>query len=156
MNAQLVGTDQIGSALSAATANAAAAVDGTAQMATDMAATAQFMAGNTASATGNRLVAAGSATANTAGSVAIAPATPVTGTDGQTLGTVSQLVVDGRGYVEYALVDLDGLTAQLPAGNFSAQGDALVSALGEAEMRQLAEEQAADMPIETAGDHPAE
>ena len=81
---------------------------------------------------------------------------PVIGTDGQTLGTVSQLVVDARGYVQYALVDLNGLTAQLPAGNFSAQGDAMVSAMGKAEMRQLAEDQSTDMPAEPASEHPAE
>ena len=155
VNAQLVATDRIGSTLDAATATAGAAVDGTAQIVTDMAATAQFMAGSTASATGNRLAAVGSAAANAAGSIAIAPAMPVTATDGQTLGTVSQLIVDARGYVEYALVDLNGLTAQLPAGNFSAQGDALVSTMGEAEVRQLAEDQSTDMPTEPAGVQPA-
>lgn len=158
-NAQLIGTDQVRSTVGSAigtTSNVAAQARGTVAGATD---TATNIAGSAAgnaqgSATGmtnltvGQLAAAGSAAAQADGAFAIAGGTPVSGPDGNTLGTVSQVVADASGQVEQVLVDVDGMSALIPAGNFSASGNALVSAMSEGEVRQVAAEQAEEPAAE--------
>ncbi|MBB3991688.1 hypothetical protein [Croceicoccus naphthovorans] len=103
--------------------------------------------GMTGLATG-QLAAAGSAAAQADGAFAIASGTPVSGPDGNTLGAVSHVVANAQGQVEQVLVNVDGMNALLPAGNFSASGDALVSAMSEGEVRQVAEQQAEQLTTE--------
>ena len=158
-NARLMGTDEVGSTVNS-TVGTAASVAAQAQGTLGGAAStaANIASGATGSAQGSangmtvlavgQLATAGSAAAQADGAFAIASGTPVSGPDGNTLGTVSQVVADARGQVEQVLINVDGIQALIPAGNFSVSGDALVSAMGESEVRQVAEKQAEEPAAE--------
>lgn len=158
-NAQLIGTDQVRSTLGSAvgTANSVGAqaqgtVSGETKTAKNIAGSAtgsmQGSANGMTNLTTSPLAAVGSAAAQADGAFAIASGTPVSGPDSATLGTVSQVIADASGQVEQVQVEVDGVSALLPAGNFSASGNALVSAMSEGEVRQLAAEQAEESPAE--------
>lgn len=68
---------------------------------------------------------------------------PVLAPDGERIGKVRQLFTNGRGEVEQMLVKVDDATALLPAGNFSASGNAVMSAMTESQIQQAAQQQAA-------------
>lgn len=150
--AQLIGTDQVRS-IRNSTAGTASSVAGQAKgtagsaastasnIASGAAGSAQASAiGMTGLAVG-QLAAAGSAAAQANGAFAIASGTPVSGPDGDTLGMVREVVADAHGQVEQVLVEVDGMTASLPASNFSASGDALVSTMSAADIRHVAQQQ---------------
>ena len=71
---------------------------------------------------------------------------PVMTPDGASLGKVEQIVANGRGEVEQVVVTQGNVTRTLPAGMFTATGNALVAgeANGEAsaERTQPASEEA--------------
>ena len=91
------------------------------------------------------LVVAGSAASQAAGTATIAPGMPVMTPDGASLGKVRQVIADGRGNVQQVVVKQGKATRTLPAGMFSAQGDALVAgeASGQAARRSANEGQPA-------------
>ena len=68
---------------------------------------------------------------------------PVLAPDGERIGKVRQLFTNGRGEVEQMLVKVGNATALLPAGNFSASGNAVMSAMTEGQIQQAAKQQAA-------------
>lgn len=86
---------------------------------------------------------AGSAASRAAGTATIAPGMPVMTPDGASLGKVRQVIADGRGNVQQVVVKQGGVTRTLPAGMFSAQGNALVAgeASGQAASRPAGEGQ---------------
>lgn len=63
---------------------------------------------------------------------------PVLTPDGERIGKVRQLFTNGSGEVEQMLVKVDGATALLPAGNLSASGNAVMSAMTEGQIQQAA------------------
>lgn len=140
-SAQLIGTNQLRSTVGSAVSTAGTLTSQAQGTATSAAGSAQGTASGTADLAAGQLAAAGSAAAQVDGALAVASGVPVTSPDGATIGTVSQLVTDARGNVEQVLIDVDGMGALLPAGNFSASGNALVSAMNEAEVRDVAESQ---------------
>ncbi|MDR7102871.1 hypothetical protein [Croceicoccus sp. BE223] len=167
-NAQLIGTDQVRTTVSSAagtagqkiaharrTANGAVSVatTGGASATGVLKGSADSMAGMTAGLTSAQLAAAGSAAAQANGAIAVARGTPVSDPSGDTLGTVRQVVSDARGQLEQVLVDVDGMSALLPADNFSASGNVLISAMSEGEIRHVAEQQA---PEQQAGEQQVE
>jgi hypothetical protein len=87
------------------------------------------------------LAAAGSAAASGTGAFAVTPGMPVLGADGDKIGQVRQLVTDQRGQVQALLVEANGARALIPAGNFTADGSALVSAMGQGQLQQAAAQQ---------------
>ncbi|MBL0966688.1 hypothetical protein [Blastomonas sp. UPD001] len=72
------------------------------------------------------LAVAGSAAAAGQGAAMVSRGMPVTLPDGSSLGKVKELVANGRGEVEQVVVKQGNVTRALPAGMFSASGDALV------------------------------
>lgn len=68
---------------------------------------------------------------------------PVLAPDGERIGKVRQLFIDGRGEIQQLLVKVGDTAALLPAGNFSASGNAVTSAMTEGQIRQAAQQQAA-------------
>ena len=72
-------------------------------------------------------MAAGSAAAAGQGAATVAPGMPVMTPEGASLGEVRQIVANGRGEVEQVVVKQGNVTRTLPAGMFSASGNALVA-----------------------------
>ena len=157
--AQLVGTDAVHSTLGQARGTAASAV-GTARgtaaaTANGAAGTAGALTGSTGNFAGSgqgaangaasgglgQLALAGSAASAASGAFAVEKGTPILAPDGQKIGKVRQVVADSRGQVQQLLVKVDGEKALLPASNFQANGDVLVSAMGEGTIKQIAEQQ---------------
>ena len=68
---------------------------------------------------------------------------PVLAPDGDRIGKVRQLFTNARGEVREMLVKVDGGTALLPASNFSAKGNAVMSAMTEGQIQQAAAQQQA-------------
>lgn len=160
-NAQLIGTDAVRgtvastrSAVDGTTRSAVgevkAAANGTAKATGEMAAggngTAQGSGGGAGSLGGSGLAAAGSGAAAATGGFAVAPGMDIRSASGQAIGSVRQVVADAHGNVQSLLVEVDNRTATLPASNFSADGDALVSAMGSGEIRKAAQRQAGGNP----------
>ncbi|MBA4768633.1 MAG: hypothetical protein H2049_13505 [Porphyrobacter sp.] len=73
------------------------------------------------------LAVAGSAAAAGQGTATVAPGMPVMTPEGASLGEVRQIVANGRGEVEQVVVKQGNVTRTLPAGMFSASGNALVA-----------------------------
>lgn len=73
------------------------------------------------------LAAAGSVAAAGQGTATVAPGMPVVTPEGASLGEVRQIVANGRGEVEQVVVKQGNVTRTLPAGMFSASGNALVA-----------------------------
>ena len=73
------------------------------------------------------LAVAGSAAAAGQGMTSVAPGMPVMTPDGASLGKVREVIANGRGEVEQVVVKQGKITRTLPAGMFSASGNALVA-----------------------------
>lgn len=77
------------------------------------------------------LAVAGSAAGQGNGAATVTPGMPVLTPDGASLGKVKEVIADGRGQVQQVVVKQGKVTRTLPAGMFSANGNALVA--GEAQ-----------------------
>lgn len=77
------------------------------------------------------LAVAGSAAGRGNGTATVTPGMPVMTPDGASLGKVKEVIADGRGQVQQVVVKQGKVTRTLPAGMFSANGNALVT--GEAQ-----------------------
>lgn len=157
-NAQLIGTDAVTGALSplageanGVAANAAGTATGAARGMVEsapmpgmpaMPAMGSVTGEGSGSAAGSgsasllqpALAVAGSAAAAGQGMASVEPGMPVMTPDGASLGKVRSLVANSRGEVEQVVVKQGKVTRTLPAGMFTASGDALItgSARGEA------------------------
>lgn len=166
VDAQLIGTDAIGgtaqSAVGAVRGQAAGAVGGARGAAGNASGQGQgLIAGATGTLNGSL---AGSGGASGSGSSAGAGA-PLTGSaegsgngsaaftvtrgmrvlspDGEGIGRVRQVISNARGEAQQILVKVDGQMAALPAANFSANGNAVMSAMSEGQIKQTAADQKA-------------
>lgn len=83
--------------------------------------------------------ASGSGSGN--GALTVAKGMPVLSPDGERIGRVRQVITNARGEAEQLLVKVDGQLATLPAANFSASGNAVMSAMAESQIKQVASEQ---------------
>lgn len=68
---------------------------------------------------------------------------PVLSPDGERIGRVRQVISNARGEAQKILVKVDGQMATLPAANFSANGNAVMSAMSEGQIKQTATDQKA-------------
>lgn len=68
---------------------------------------------------------------------------PVLSPDGERIGQVRQVLSNARGEAQQLLVKVDGQLATLPATNFSASGNAVMSAMGEGQIKQIGNQQEA-------------
>lgn len=154
-NAQLIGTDAVTGTFAPVTSNAeglaaraAGNASGTASGIAGLAPTPTMpgvpsMGGATGEGNGSAggdasasllrpfLAVAGSAAAAGEGMASVAPGMPVMTPDGASLGTVHQVVANGRGEVEQVVVQQGEVRRALPAGMLTASGNALVA--GEAQ-----------------------
>ncbi|MAY20708.1 MAG: hypothetical protein CL955_08830, partial [Erythrobacteraceae bacterium] len=93
-------------------------------------------AGNgSASLMSTPLAVAGTAAAAADGAGTVTPGMPVMTPEGASLGKVDQIVADGSGQVQQLVVTQGNVTRTLPAGMFTATGNALIAgeAQGEAQ-----------------------
>lgn len=140
---QLVGTD----ALRSTAGSAHAATVGAADAALAGGRTASGAVTNSANGAGRAAGAgaggasagnfalAGSLASSADGAFAVSKGMTVLGPDATRLGTVRQVVSDTRGNVQALVVKVRGATATLPASNFTANGNALVSAMGAGQIK---------------------
>jgi hypothetical protein len=143
-NAQLVGTDAVRDAASSARSNVGSTVGAVRNGAANVAQGARDTIGTAAnsssaavngtansgsSAAGGQLALASSVAASASDAVAVQPGMMIQSAKGKAIGQVSQVIADSSGHVQSLLVDVKGRMVNLPAGNFTGQGDALVSAM---------------------------
>lgn len=138
---QAVGTDAVRGTAQGAVGSARGLAQGATSAGGSFAGNAQAMASGMASGGMGQLAAAGSAAANVAGNVAVMPGMAVEDARGRTIGEVESVVANAQGTVMGVLVGVGGSEALLPAGNFTATGDALVSAMGKGEVKKEANRQ---------------
>lgn len=164
LDAQLVGTDYVGStaqgaigtargAAGTATGTAQGAVTGakdrlgqTAMGLTGTASGAGALAGNAGGmfqGSLGQLVASGTGAANGAGTFAVEPGMPVTDPRGKVIGYVQQVSATKRGVIETVTVEAGNRVATLPAASFAGSGDLLVSGMTKGELGQIAKQQEA-------------
>jgi len=160
-NAQLIGTDAVRQNVASTRATVKDTTSSTLRAAGDGSAkaagfahratangkgAAQGSANGASSLAGSNLVAAGSAASTAAGAFAVSPGMDIQTIKGEAIGTVRNVETDAHGKVQSLLIEVDNRTAKLPAGNFSANGNALVSAMGSGEIKKAAKQQAGYKP----------
>lgn len=84
----------------------------------------------------------GSAAGDAAGTFDVKPGTQLYGLGGEKIGKVREVYADGSGRVRGLLVKSGDTTALLPASNFAASGNALVTTLSEAQIASAGQDQA--------------
>lgn len=149
-NAQLIGTDAVTGAVAPVTGRARESARGVAESTTSTArglasaartpalpasgggsVTGAGAGSGMGSLTAAPLAVAGSAAGQGNGAATVTPGMPVMTPDGASLGKVRQIVADSRGQVQQVVVQQGRVTRTLPAGMFSASGNALIA--GEAQ-----------------------
>ncbi|HVR90308.1 MAG TPA: hypothetical protein VHG29_04330 [Novosphingobium sp.] len=144
-DAQLIGTDAIRGSAAAARGTASGAGSATGSLSGMLSGSGTLTgSGNVlGSGTGGGLAAGGSGTGAGDGALTVTKGTPVLAPDGERIGKVRQVIVDARGQVQQLLVKVDGETALLAASNFSANGNAVMSAMSEGQIKDAAQQQEA-------------
>lgn len=94
----------------------------------------------------HNLALSGSAAADAAGSFDLKPGTQLFDMTGQKIGKVKEVVADASGRVKALVVKVKDTTATLPAADFAANGDALVSVMSASQITATGEKQAASTP----------
>lgn len=149
-DATLIGTDRLGSA----TRSAVGTARGTASTATSTGVAITSATVVSASSMPNRSLAlSGSAASSVAGTFDLKQGTALYAASGKKIGKVREVRTDIYGYVTAMLVRVDGQETWLPAGNFSANGTMLVSAMSQSQIKRTGEaqeEQAKREPREPA------
>lgn len=84
----------------------------------------------------------GSAAGDAAGTFDVKPGTQLYDLSGEKIGKVREVYADGSGRVKGLLVKSGDTTALLPARNFAASGNALVTTLSEAQIASAGQDQA--------------
>ena len=90
----------------------------------------------------HNLALAGSTAANGAGSFDINSGTQLYDMAGEKIGKVQQVVADAQGRIRALVVKVDDTTATLPAANFAANGETLVTAMSEGQIEAAGAKQA--------------
>lgn len=90
----------------------------------------------------HNLALAGSTAANGAGSFDINSGTQLYDMAGEKIGKVQQVVADVQGRIRALVIKVDDTTATLPAANFAANGDTLVTAMSEGQIEAAGAKQA--------------
>ena len=90
----------------------------------------------------HNLALAGSTAANVTGSFDIKSGTQLYDMAGEKIGKVKEVIADAQGRVRALVIKVDDTTATLPAANFAANGDVLVTAMSEAQIEAAGNKQA--------------
>lgn len=91
----------------------------------------------------HNLALAGSVAGNAAGSFDVKAGTKLFDMTGEKIGKVKEVVADANGRVQALVVKVKDSTATLPAANFAANGDMLVTVMSQAQITSAASQQAA-------------
>ncbi|ALR19226.1 hypothetical protein [Sphingobium baderi] len=166
VDAQLIGTDAVrGTAQSAVgevRGQAAGAVDGARGAAGNASGQGQGLISGVAGTLNGSLAGSGSVSGSGSSGGAGAPLSgsaeeasngdagftvtrgmPVLSPDGERIGRVRQVISNAHGEAQQIFVKVDGQMATLPAANFSASGNAVMSAMNESQIKQTAADQKA-------------
>ncbi|MBY8820911.1 hypothetical protein [Sphingomonas colocasiae] len=169
ITAQAIGTDAVRGAVQPT----AGLVRGTAGSARDAAFATVTSAGSSANTVGGsanaagslagsaqgslgQLTATGSGAASGAGNFAVQPGMMVEDAKGRAIGTVQSLRTSADGTVTALLMTVGDRSVALPAGNFTASGDALVSAMSKGEVKSEAKRQEDAAPNAEGGEQSSE
>ena len=147
-DAQLVGTDAVRGAVQSAGGSAQGQGQGLISGASGLlggSLTGSGSASGSGSAAGASGPLSGSASGSGSGDGAfsVTSGMPVLSPDGERIGRVRQVLSNAHGEAEQLLVKVDGQLATLPAANFSASGNAVMSAMSESQIKQLGSQQEA-------------
>lgn len=159
-DAQLVGTDGVRSAVQSTKSAGASArqglrsIGGSAQgeglisSASGLLGVSQTGSGNasgsgSANGVGETLSGSASGSGSSSGGFTVTRGMPVLSPSGERIGKVRQVLSNARGEAQQLLVKVDGQIATLPAANFAASGNAVMSAMGEGQIKQIGSQQEA-------------
>lgn len=117
---------------------------------TQIAATGEGQANGSADGSANgifsglshNLALSGSAAADAAGSLDLKPGSQLFDMTGEKIGKVKEVVADAQGQVTALVVKVKDTTATLPAADFAANGDVLVTAMSQAQIEAVGDKQA--------------
>lgn len=90
----------------------------------------------------HNLALSGSAAADGAGSLDLKPGSQIYDMAGEKIGKVKEVVADAKGRVTALVVKVNNTTATLPAADFAANGNVLVTAMSQAQIVASGEKQA--------------
>ncbi|MFC0588939.1 PRC-barrel domain-containing protein [Novosphingobium aquiterrae] len=85
----------------------------------------------------------GSAAANNAGSFDVKPGTQLFDMSGEKIGKIKEVVADASGRIKALVVNVKDTTATLPAADFAANGDVLVTVMSAAQISATGEKMTA-------------
>lgn len=163
-DAQLIGTDAVRGTVRSARGTAQSATSDATVHARNVASSAhgqgQGLISGTSGLLGGSLTGSGSASGSGSAGSASRPLSgsasgsgsagftvtrgmPVLSPDAERIGQVRQVLSNARGEAQQLLVKVDGQLATLPATNFSASGNAVMSAMGEGQIKQIGNQQEA-------------
>ena len=94
----------------------------------------------------HNLALSGSAAADAAGSLDLKPGSQLYDMTGEKIGKVKEVVADAKGRVTALVVKVKDTTATLPAADFAANGDVLVTATSQAQIVATGDKQAGGAP----------
>ncbi len=94
----------------------------------------------------HNLALSGSAAADAAGSLDLKPGSQLYDMTGEKIGKVKEVVADAKGRVTALVVKVKDTTATLPAADFAANGDVLVTAMSQAQIVATGDKQAGGAP----------
>lgn len=158
-DSQLVGTDAARSTARQATSDTRTQIQNARGRTTNLIGTARNSAGNKVNGAGDasggasgsangmvsgslgQLALAGSGAAGGAGSFAVSPGMTVTDARGRAIGTVQSVRSTARGTVQSVRMKVGKQIADIPAANFTGQGNVLVSAMGKSQAKETAKNQ---------------
>ena len=92
----------------------------------------------------HNLALSGSAAADAAGSLDLKPGSQLYDMSGEKIGKVKEVVADAKGRVTALVVKVKDTTATLPANDFAANGEVLVTAMSQAQIMATGARQASD------------
>ena len=94
----------------------------------------------------HNLALSGSAAADATGSLDLKPGSQLYDMTGEKIGKVKEVVADAKGRVTALVVKVKDRTATLPASDFAANGDVLVTAMSQAQIVATGDKQASGAP----------
>lgn len=152
---QLIGTDAVrGAAGSATTMGRGAAANARQQssgalgamgsVAGSLGSSGQQSSSATYSGGLGQLALVGSAAARGSGTFDVSPGMNIVNAKGKVIGRVQSVATDARGTIRTVVVGVGKKAASLPASNFSAEGNVLVSSMSKASIKDAASPQAAE------------
>lgn len=148
IDTQLIGTDAVGSTVQSLRGTAGGAAQSGLGAAGDaggltggLTGTLTRSGGASGSGAAGPIGGSGSASGTGEGAFSVTRGTPILAPDGDRIGRVRQIFTNASAEIEQLLVKVDGQTALVPAANFSASGNAIVSAMTESQIKQLSDQQ---------------